>query len=53
MAQKMRILNPTGNLPKNIILSGKGVAKVNVSGDIFSVCPIEDYSHQGVAPSSF
>lgn len=52
MSQYIRIKAPSFGLPVNIVLSGKGVARVNESGDLFDRCPIEDYSNQGVQPSS-
>jgi hypothetical protein len=40
-------------LPKNIVLSGKGVNRVNLAnGELYDRCPIENYHHQNVAPSS-
>jgi len=53
MSLVLRVKNPTGTLPKNIILSGKGVSRVKGAGtEQFDRCPIEDYSNQGVKPSS-
>ena len=41
------------NLPKNIILTGKGVARKKRTGNyLFDVCPIEDAHLQGVPPVS-
>lgn len=46
----VRIKQPGGTLPKNIILNGKGVAmvKAGTAGTYFQRTPFEDYHKQGV-----
>ena len=41
------------DLPKNIIVTGKGVSRVNLmNGELYDRSPINDLHHQNVAPST-
>lgn len=53
--QRLRIAAKAGlsSLPKNIIITGKGVARINgANGELYDRMPIEDYHNQNVQPSS-
>lgn len=55
MSSRMRIVAKASlaKLPKNIILSAKGVNRVvGANGEMYDRCPIENYHHQDVQPST-
>lgn len=52
MSHRIRVKEITQLSGKNIVLTGKGVARVKgEGGELFDRCPYEDAHHQGVLPS--
>lgn len=53
MRIRIKAKSSLAKLPKTFVLTGKGVNRVNgANGELYDRCPIMNYHHQDVAPSS-